>query len=140
MGFFSKTEDSGTTVSQELVDLRAAIEKARLPETAAPVALKELERLEKTDPGAAEYMIGLNYLDFIVSLPWNKYTNDNLDIDRAERILERSHFGLTNVKERVLEYLSVRALRSQRTFHALVVDDEEMARQKHSPCVGQNGP
>ena len=103
MGFFSKTEDSGTTVSQELVDLRAAIEKARLPETAAPVALKELERLEKTDPGAAEYMIGLNYLDFIVSLPWNKYTNDNLDIDRAERILERSHFGLTNVKERVLD-------------------------------------
>jgi ATP-dependent Lon protease len=139
MGFFRKTEDSGPTVSQELVDLRAAIEKARLPETAAPVALKELERLEKTDPAAAEYMIGLNYLDFIVSLPWNRYTNDNLDIDRAERILEKSHFGLTNVKERVLEYLSVRALRSQRTFHVLVVDDEEMARQNITHVLTKMG-
>jgi ATP-dependent Lon protease len=92
------------------------------------VALKELERLEKTDPSAAEYSIGTTYLDYLVSLPWNRYTEDNLDIERAERVLESRHYGLALVKERILEYLAVRTLRNMRTFRILVVDDEEIAR------------
>jgi ATP-dependent Lon protease len=115
-------------VPQDLLDLRAAVEKVRLPADVVPVALKELERLEKTDPSAAEYSIGLTYLDYLISLPWRRSTDDNLDIDRAERVLESQHYGLPQVKERVLEYLAVRTLRNTRTFSILAVDDEEIAR------------
>jgi ATP-dependent Lon protease len=124
------------------------VEKARLPENVLPVASKELERLEKTDPSAAEYSIGVNYIDYLVSLPWNRYTDDNLDLGRAERILEGEHHGLSHVKERVLEYLAVRTLRSLRMFRILVVDDEEVARenirhvlvkQGHEVDVAANG-
>jgi len=139
MGFFRKTEEQRPTIPQDLLDLRVAIEKARLPENVAAVALKELERLEKTDPSAAEYAIGISYVDYVVSLPWNRYTDDNLDIDRAERILEGSHFGLSHVKERVLEYLAVRTLRNMRTFHVLVVDDEEVARSNIEHVLVKRG-
>jgi ATP-dependent Lon protease len=128
MSFFKKTEEQRPTIPQDLVDLRTAIERARLPETVAAVAMKELERLEKTDPSAPEYSIGSSYIDYIVSLPWNRYTDDNLDIDRAERMLEGGHYGLPHVKERVLEYLAVRTLRNMKAFRVLVVDDEELAR------------
>jgi ATP-dependent Lon protease len=129
MGFFSKPPEERPGTPQELADLREAIGKASLPEDVLPVATKELERLEKTDPSAAEYGIGISYIDYLVSLPWNRYTDDNLDIERAEQILEREHHGLANVKERVLEYLAVRTLRSQKRFSVLVVDDEELARE-----------
>ncbi len=128
MAFFRKTEEQGPQIPQDLLDMRAAIERARLPENVSAVAVKELERLEKTDPSAAEYSIGLNYIDYVVSLPWERHTDDNLDIDRAEHILQSSHYGLSHVKERVLEYLAVRTLRNMRAFRVLVVDDEELAR------------
>jgi ATP-dependent Lon protease len=128
MAFFRKTEEQGPQIPQDLVDLRSAVEKARLPEYVSAVALKELERLEKTDPSAAEYSIGISYIDYIVSLPWDRHTADNLDMDRAEHILESSHYGLSHVKERVLEFLAVRTLRNMRPFRVLVVDDEELAR------------
>ncbi|MCK9378156.1 MAG: endopeptidase La [Syntrophobacterales bacterium] len=129
MGFFRKiTEEERPKPAQELVDLRAAVHKAQLPEAAAGVAAKELERLEKTDPSVAEYTIGLNYLDYLISLPWNRFTEDNLDLKRAERILASQHYGLGHVKERILEYLSVRTLCSIQTSQILVVDDEEIAR------------
>jgi ATP-dependent Lon protease len=76
----------------------------------------------------AEYTIGLNYLDYLISLPWNRFTEDNLDLKRAERILESQHYGLKPVKERILEYLAVRTLCSLQTSQILVVDDEEIAR------------
>ncbi len=128
MAFFKKTEEEHPSMAQDLVDLRAEVDKAHLPEAVLSVASKELERLEKTDPSAAEYSIGTTYIDYLISLPWNRSTNDNLDTDRAERILENRHYGLSHVKERVLEYLAARTLRSMRKFRVLVVDDEEMAR------------
>ena len=129
MVFFRKTEEERPPkAAQELVDLRAAVQKARLPEAVAAVAMKELERLEKTDPSVAEYSIGLNYLDYLISLPWNRFTEDNLDLKRAERLLESQHYGLKHVKERILEYLAVRTLCSIQTSQVLVVDDEEIAR------------
>ena len=129
MGFFRKmTEEEHPKPAQELVELRAAVQKAQLPEAVAAVAAKELERLDKTDPSVAEYTIGINYLDYLISLPWNRFTEDNLDLKRAERILESQHFGLHHVKERILEYLAVRTLRSVQTSQILVVDDEEIAR------------
>ncbi len=128
MGFFRKTEEERPKPAQELLDLRAAMQKARLPEAVAAVAAKELERLEKTDPSVAEYSIGLNYLDYLFSLPWTRVTEDNLDLARAERLLEAQHYGLGHIKERILEYLAVRTLCSLQTAQVLVVDDEEIAR------------
>jgi ATP-dependent Lon protease len=129
MVFFRKTEEERPPKpAQELADLRAAVQRANLPEAVAAVAAKELERLDKTDPSVAEYSIGLNYLDFLISLPWNRVTEDNLDLKRAERLLEVQHYGLKHVKERILEYLAVRTLCSLQTSRVLVVDDEEIAR------------
>ncbi len=128
MGFFRKTEEERPKPAQELMDLRAAMQKAHLPEAVAAVAAKELERLEKTDPSVAEYSIGLNYLDYLFSLPWTRVTEDNLDLARAERLLEAQHYGLGHIKERILEYLAVRTLCSLQTAQVLVVDDEEIAR------------
>lgn len=128
MIFFRKSEEESPPIGQDLLDLRNAVEKAQLPEHVAPVIYKELERLEKTDPVAAEYAIGMNYIDYVISLPWHHFTEDNLDLQRAERILETRHYGLKHVKERILEYLAVRTLCSLRAFHILVVDDEEIAR------------
>ena len=128
MIFFRKGEEERPKTGQELVDLRAAINKAHLPPEVLAVALKELERVEKTDPSVAEYSIGLNYLDYLISLPWNRFTEDNLDLKRAERLLESQHYGLTHVKERILEYLAVRTLCSLQSARVLVVDDEEIAR------------
>jgi ATP-dependent Lon protease len=130
MVFFRKppAEAERPKVAPELSDLRAAIERAQLPEAVHAVALKEMERLEKTDPSVAEYSIGLNYLDYLISLPWTRVTEDNLDLKRAERLLDAQHYGLKHIKERILEYLAVRTLCSIQASQVLVVDDEEIAR------------
>lgn len=140
MTFFRKPkEEESAPVPQEIVDLQTAVERARLPESAMKVATKELERLQKTDPAIAEYTIGLNYLDYIVSLPWNTFTEDNLDLKRAERILEKSHTGLWHAKERVMEFLAVRTLRSMRSWRILVVDDEEITRNNIAHVLKKEG-
>ncbi|NLI82089.1 MAG: endopeptidase La [Deltaproteobacteria bacterium] len=128
MGLFKKTEEREQRTPQELVDLKLAVQKAQLPENVAQVAFKELERLENTDPSMAEYTIGLTYLDLLISLPWKRFTDDNLDLAHAKEVLEARHFGLHHVKERILDYLAVRTLCSIGAFHILVVDDEEIAR------------
>lgn len=128
MGLFKKTAEHEQRTPQELVDLKIAVQKAQLPDSIAQVAFKELERLASTDPSMAEYTIGLNYLDFLISLPWNLFTHDNLDLKHAEDVLDARHYGLKPVKERILDYLAVRTLCSIGAFHILVVDDEEIAR------------
>ncbi len=128
MIFFRKGEEERPKAGPDLLDLRNAIHKAQLPPEVLAVALKELERVEKTDPAVAEYSIGLNYLDYLISLPWNRFTEDNLDLKRAERLLETQHYGLQHVKERILDYLAVRTLCSLQSARVLVVDDEEIAR------------
>ncbi|HAA02526.1 MAG TPA: ATP-dependent protease, partial [Syntrophobacteraceae bacterium] len=132
MKFFRKTEKSeeedNSRFGQDMDDQRVAIERAQLPEAVTAVAMKELERLGKTEPGTPDYSIILNYLEYLTALPWNHFTSDNLDLQRAERILEAQHHGLNHVKERILEYLAVRTLCSLKAFQVLVVDDEEIAR------------
>lgn len=132
MKFFRKAEkteeEENSRFGHDVEDLRAAVDRAQLPELVSAVALKELERLEKTEPGTPDYSILVNYLEYLAALPWNHFTSDNLDLQRAERILEAQHHGLKHVKERILEYLAVRTLCSLRTFQVLVVDDEEIAR------------
>ncbi len=140
MIFFRKAEEERPKPpSTELADLMAKVKKARLPEEVNEVALKELERLDKTDPAAAEYAIGLNYLDYLISLPWQRFTEDNLDLKRAEAVLENQHYGLRHVKERILEYLAVRTLCRLQPIDILVVDDEEIARTNLEYVLTKDG-
>jgi len=127
MVFFRKAQNE-IVETPDLEKLRQAIQKAGLPECVVGVAEKEIERLTKTEPGAPEYAIGITYLEYLTSLPWNKYTDDNLDLDRAKQILDSYHYGLESVKERILDFLAVRTLCSMRPFRILVVDDEVVAR------------
>lgn len=91
-------------------ELREKIAEAKFPKEVEEKALKEVERLEKMPPMAAEAAVVRNYLDWLLSLPWNKGTRDRLDLKTAEKILEEDHYGLKTVKERILEYLAIRKL------------------------------
>ena len=94
----------------EADELREKIKKAKLPKEVNERALRELERLEKMPPMVAEAMVVRNYLEWLLDLPWNKETKDRLDINVAEAILNEDHYGLEKVKERIIEYLSIRQL------------------------------
>lgn len=106
-------EELGETDSQmaEVQELRKQIEEKNLPEEALKEAERELGRLERINPASPEYSVARTYLDWIVALPWNESTPDNLDLDDASRILEEDHYGLDDVKERMLEFLAVRKLK-----------------------------
>lgn len=91
----------------EVNSLRKQLEEHPLPEEPQKVVLKELERLQQMSPAVAEYAITRNYLDWLLNLPWNKTTEDKLDLAAAEKILDEQHFGLSKVKERLLEFLAV---------------------------------
>ncbi|MCR4441059.1 MAG: endopeptidase La [Peptococcaceae bacterium] len=94
----------------EAEEYRSRIKEAGLPEDVAEKALKEVERLEKMPPMVAESAVIRNYLDWLLAMPWNKMTEDKIDIRRAEEILNEDHYGLVKAKERILEYLAVRKL------------------------------
>ena len=94
----------------EADEYRQKIEAIELPEEVEEKALKELDRLEKMPPAAAESVVIRNYLDWLLALPWDKQTEDRLDIERAEEILDEDHYGLKKVKERIIEFLAVRQL------------------------------
>jgi ATP-dependent Lon protease len=91
----------------EIRALREKIEQTPLPPEAKQVATQEVERLQQMPPAAAEYGVSRHYLDWILNLPWMKETEDKIDLADAERILNEQHFGLTKVKDRLLEFLAV---------------------------------
>ncbi|MGE5549448.1 MAG: endopeptidase La [Bacteroidota bacterium] len=91
----------------EVEELRAKVAELTLPEEVQDKVQKEIERLERMPPMAAEAVVVRNYLDWIIALPWQKSTEDRLDLEVAEQILEEDHYGLEKVKERILEYLAV---------------------------------
>jgi ATP-dependent Lon protease len=103
----------GESNSGEIKSLREKVENAVLPPEARRAAEQELERLAQTPPAAAEYGVGRNYLDWILSLPWEKGTEDKLDLKTAERILNEQHFGLEKIKDRLLEFIAVIKRRKQ---------------------------
>ncbi len=98
----------------EVEELRQKIEEAAMPEEAHKESVRELDRLSKLPTAAAEYGVIRTYLDWLVNLPWSKITPDNLDIAHARKILDEDHYGLQDIKERILEYLAVRKLKSER--------------------------
>ena len=91
----------------EAAQLRERLEKAELPEDILKEAKRELDRLEKLSPGAPDYNVIRTYLDYVLELPWTKGTPDSLEIARARQVLDEDHFGLKDVKERILEHLGV---------------------------------
>lgn len=94
----------------EAADLRQQIEEADLPEEVRKAADRELERLERLPAAAAEYGVIRTYLEWIVSLPWNKHTEDNLDLKHARKVLDDDHYDIEKVKDRLIEFLAVRKL------------------------------
>jgi ATP-dependent Lon protease len=100
--------------TQEVEEFRKKIDAAQMPEESEKMARRELERLSRLPTAAAEYGVIRTYLDWLVSLPWSSITSDNLDIPHARQVLNQDHYGLDDVKERILEYLSVRKLRRER--------------------------
>ena len=96
--------------TKEMEEYRLKIAQARMPKQAEEDALKQLSRLEQMHPDAAEASIVRTYLDWLVSLPWSKSTRDKLEVKEAKAILDEDHFNLEKVKDRILEYLSVRKL------------------------------
>ncbi len=106
----------GETSEQEaeINEFRAKIEQSGMPEEARREALRELERMSKLPPASAEYGVIRTYLDWLVSLPWNRSTEGEIDIARARQILDEDHYDLEKIKERILEYLAVRRLRKER--------------------------
>ncbi|MEW6002743.1 MAG: endopeptidase La [Nitrospirota bacterium] len=99
--------------AEEIREFRKKIEEARMPEKVTKEAEKQLKRLEKMHPDSAEAATIRTYLDWMVEIPWSKSTTDNLDIKAAEKVLNEDHYDLEKVKERILEYLSVRKLKEK---------------------------
>jgi len=100
----------GDEQQAEIQELRERVESAELPEDARKAAERELGRLEKLPPAAAEYGVIRTYLEWLVDLPWSKETEDNLEIEHAREVLDEDHYDLEEVKDRILEYLAVRKL------------------------------
>ena len=105
----------GDDKSQEIEEIRQAVEAANMPAEARKQADRELERLARMPLAAPEYSVSRTYLDWLIALPWDKATEDNLDIRDVHRILDEDHYGLDKVKERILEYLSVRKFKTEGT-------------------------
>ena len=106
-----KQELGGNDNSPEKKDLRIKAKTKKWPDAIAKTFYSELERLDMYNPNSPDYSVQLNYLQQLVKLPWGEYTEDNLSLSRAQKILDQDHYGMEKVKERILEYLSVLKLR-----------------------------
>ena len=104
-------EDEETVDIKELED---RVKAAKLPEEAEKVAMKELERLSRIPTQSPEYSVSRTYIEWLADLPWSNSSEDQIDVKKAEKILDEDHYGLEKVKERILEYLAVRNLKQER--------------------------
>ncbi len=113
MKAIQKELGTGDERTEELEELRAKITTAQLPEEAEKEALREFERLGHMPLAAPEYSVVRTYIEWLTDLPWNTYTVDDLDIKRVHAVLDEDHYGLEKVKDRILEYLSVRRFKQE---------------------------
>lgn len=119
----------GDEQAAEVEEFRQKIEAARMPEEAEKMARRELDRLSRLPTAAAEYGVIRTYLEWLTSLPWSIMTEDNLDINHARQVLDQDHYGLEEVKERILEFLAVRKLRQERRDELSKAEDEDAIRR-----------
>jgi ATP-dependent Lon protease len=104
-------ELGGSSPDLEIENLRLRAIKKKWSKDAAAHFNKEIEKLSRMNPAAADYSIQINYLELLLDLPWNDFTKDNFDLKRAEKVLEKDHYGLEKVKQRIIEYLAVLKLK-----------------------------
>lgn len=143
MGLFGKKNDQEVEEylenTSEIDELRSMVQNASMPPHVEAIALREIEKLAKTNPSATEFTIGRNYLEYMASLPWNAMTEDNIDIARAKKILDEEHYGLTDIKNRILEYLAVRIMKLSCKNKVLIVDDDRTARKNIEHVLRKDG-
>ncbi|HEY47352.1 MAG TPA: endopeptidase La [Anaerolineae bacterium] len=124
----------------EVEEFRKRMEEANMPEEAEKQARRELDRLARLPTAAAEYGVIRTYLDWLVSVPWEKGTQDNLDLANARAVLDDDHYGLKDVKERILEYLAIRKLKIERKDELEVVQEDEIRREREGVILCFIGP
>ncbi len=105
-------ELGGSSPDLEIEDLRARAKKKKWSKEVGEHFEKEVDKLARVNPAAADYSVQLNYLELLLDLPWNELTKDNFDLKRARRVLDRDHYGLDKVKQRIIEYLAVLKLKN----------------------------
>jgi ATP-dependent Lon protease len=130
----------GDEQTAEIEELRQKIDAAKMPEEAEKQARRELDRLSRLPTAAAEYGVIRTYLDWMISLPWSNNTADNLDIAHAREVLDQDHFGLEDIKERILEYLAVRKLRQERKDEVKTETKDEIRRLREGVILCFIGP
>ena len=124
----------------EVEEFRKKIEAAKMPEEAETQARREVDRLARLPTAAAEYGVIRTYLDALVTLPWSQGTSDNLDIAHARKILDQDHYGLQDVKERILEFLAVRKLRLERKGEKAEPSKDLIRREREGVILCFIGP
>ncbi len=105
-------ELGGTPNEQDVKDLKAKAAKKKWSKEVAEVFDKELQKLQRMNPQQADYGVQHNYLEYLVELPWNEYTKDNFDLEHAQKVLDKDHFGLEKIKDRIVEHLAVLKLKN----------------------------
>ncbi len=137
-GIFRRDTDQEPEPS-EVEEIRQNVMDKKMPGAVEKLVLKEVDKLSKISPSSAEYTIGVNYIDYLTTLPWNDITEDNLDMARAEDILNKDHYGLEEIKERILEHLAVRLMKLATKKNILIVDDEQMTRRNLTHVLSKEG-
>lgn len=130
----------GDEQAAETEEFQQKIEMAGMPEEAGKQARRELDRLSRLPSAAAEYGVIRTYLDWLVSLPWSTITTDNLEIAHSRQVLDADHYGLEDVKERILEFLAVRKLRLERRDELQNGEDDEIRRVREGVILCFVGP
>ncbi len=124
----------------EVDEFRKKIEAAKMPEEAEKMARRELDRMSRLPSAAAEYGVIRTYLDWLVSVPWSQSTEDNLDIKHARQVLDQDHYGLEDVKERILEFLAIRKLRLERKNEVKEASKDLIRREREGVILCFIGP
>ncbi|MCG2786119.1 MAG: endopeptidase La [Anaerolineae bacterium] len=124
----------------EVEEFRKKIDEAKMPEEADKQARRELDRLSRLPTAAAEYGVIRTYLDWMTALPWAKVTQDNLDIAHARQVLDKDHYGLDDIKERILEFLAIRKLRLDRREEEKPESDDLIRREREGVILCFVGP
>jgi len=124
----------------EVDEFRQKIDKAQMTEEAEKQARRELDRMERLPTAAAEYGVIRTYIDWLVSVPWSLLTEDNLDISHAREVLDQDHYGLADIKERILEFLAVRKLRLERADELAQEPVDEIHRIREGVILCFVGP